>query len=43
MVSFVRQSAFKLPKRERNKAFVLERLRELARRVEEGAAMRMLP
>lgn len=43
IAGFVRQAALRIPKRERNKAYVLEKLREFAQRIEEGAPMRMLP
>ncbi|MGE0075241.1 MAG: helix-turn-helix domain-containing protein [Sphaerochaetaceae bacterium] len=43
MIGFMRQVSSRIPKRERNKAYVLEKLREFAKRVEEGSAMRMLP
>jgi len=43
MIGYIRQVASRVPKREKNKAYVTEKLREFAKRVEEGAAMRMLP
>lgn len=43
MLGYINQEALRIPKRERNKPFVLEKLREYARRIEEGATTRMLP
>ena len=43
VIGFIRQVSSRIPKRERNKAYVLEKLREFAKRVEEGSTMRMLP
>lgn len=43
IISYINQESSRIPKRERNKMFVLEKLRQFAQRVEEGTKRRMLP
>jgi hypothetical protein len=43
IMNFVSQEASRVPKRERNRSFVIEKLRMFADRIEEGAKKRMLP
>jgi hypothetical protein len=43
IISFMNQEASRIPKRERNRDFVIDKLRQFAQRIEEGSKKRMLP
>jgi hypothetical protein len=43
VMSYVSQETLRIPKRERNKAFVIDKLRAFAQRIAQGAKERMLP
>ena len=43
VMSFIHQESARIPKRERNKEYVLQKLREFSKRIEERATVRMLP
>lgn len=43
IISFMNQEASRIPKRERNRDFVIDKLRQFAQRIDEGSKKRMLP
>jgi hypothetical protein len=43
IMRFINQEAARIPKRERNKQYVIEKLKAFVQRIEEGAEKRMLP
>jgi hypothetical protein len=43
VMSYINQETLRIPKRERNKTFVIEKLRAFAQRIAQGSQQRMLP